>query len=334
MLLLQQQPIRPRWNFRRLLSSSQCSFLTIIMIIMTAVFLRIPTVDSFPSGAGSCDTGGAVGGYHLESYTKGNNSSTLLSNNHTKSSIRCIQTGTLRHAGMEVVIGGNRILSDTQPIQFLQSHTEYTIQIYTITSIFRGVFIRLSHADATRPIDLSGMLRTTDPLLQMATIVCTDPTVAVGVTHRSSIDKDLVYATMQLDDLGNTTVTRNTTTTYILEITVVGMNNEHGSLYAYSSYELQLSNSSTVQEEVIMAGGRYDDDDDDVDDDSILYQGGTAETTTGTTASKTTGQDEDNSPNSKSSSSSSRTSVIIGFSVVLATLTVVLLSLALKARLR
>jgi hypothetical protein len=297
---------------------------------MTAVLYSIPTVVSFPSGAGSCDTGGAVGGYHLESYTKGNNSSTLLSNNHTKSSIRCIQTGTLRHAGMEVVIGGNRILSETQPIQFLQSHTEYTIQIYTITSVFRGVFIRLSHADSTRAIDLSGMLRTTDPLLQMATIVCTDPTVAVGVTHRSSIDKDLVYATMQLDDLGNTTVTRNTTTTYILEITVVGMNNEQGSLYAYSSYELQLSNSSTVQEEVIMDGGRYDDDD---NDDSILYQGGTAETTTGTTASKTTGQDEDNSPNSKSSSSS-RTSMIIGFGVVLATLTVVLLSLALKARLR
>jgi hypothetical protein len=303
---------------------------------MTAVLYRIPTVNSFPSGAGSCDTGGAVGGYHLESYKKGNNnstasnSSTLLSN-PTKSNIRCIQTGTLRHAGMEVVIGGNRILSDTQPIQFLQSHTEYTIQIYTITSIFRGVFMRLSHADTTRPINLSGMLRTTDPLLQMATIVCTDPTVAIGVTHRSSIDKDLVYATMQLDDLGNTTVTRNTTTTYILEITVVGMNNEQGSLYAYSSYELQLSNSSTVQEEVIMDGVHYDDD---VDDDSILYQGSTAETTTGTTASKTTGQDEDNNPNSKSSSSSSRTSMIIGLSVVLATLTVVLLSLALKARLR
>jgi hypothetical protein len=302
---------------------------------MTAVLYSIPTVDSFPSGAGSCDTGGAVGGYHLESYKKGNNnstasnSSTLLSN-PTKSNIRCIQTGTLRHAGMEVVIGGNRILSETQPIQFLQSHTEYMIQIYTITSIFRGVFIRLSHADTTRPIDLSGMLRTTDPLLQMATIVCTDPTVAIGVTHRSSIDKDLVYAAMQLDDLGNTTVTRNTTTTYILEITVVGMNNEQGSLYAYSSYELQLSNSSTVQEEVIMDGVRYDDG--DADDDSILYQGGTAETTTGTTASKTTGQDEDNSPNSKSSSS--RTSMIIGLSVVLATLTVVLLSLALKARLR
>jgi hypothetical protein len=214
----------------------------VFLLSTIVIFLSRSLVESYSLGAGSCDTGGAVGGLHLESYD-----ASSVENGTVPDDMRCIHTGTLRRAEIDVVIGDHPIVSDTQPIQSLLFNTEYEIKVYKITSIFRGIFIRLSKLDDLQKTDLSGMLYTTDPLLQMATMVCTDPTLAVGVTHNSPIDKDLVYATLRFDD---SSTESNMTTSYALEITVVGMNNAKRSIFAYSSYEIQLTKShATFQQD-------------------------------------------------------------------------------------
>jgi hypothetical protein len=204
-----------------------------------ALFLSRNFVESYSWGAGSCEAGGAVGGFHLEPYN-----ASIVGNGTIPDDMRCIQTGTLRRAEIDVVIGDNPIVSDTEPIQFLQFDTEYKIQVFKLTSIFKGVFIRLSKL-GDQQTDLSGMLYTTDPLLKLATEVCTDPTIAVAVTHNSPINKDLVYATLRLND---SNAASNVTTSYALEITIVGINNAQRSIFAYSSFEIQMTKShSTTQ---------------------------------------------------------------------------------------
>jgi hypothetical protein len=205
----------------------------VVVVFLEMSFSPVQLAESYSWGAGSCDAGGAVGGYHLESYEGDQNIDTPVPKDH----IRCIRSGTLHHSGIDVVIGNQLISSDTTPIEPLQYNIDYEIQVYMLKSIFRGILIRLSPSNESN-IDLTGSLYTTDPLLQVATTACATPTVAVGVTHRSAIDKDLVFATLRFD---NETIPSNTTTKFNLEITVVGSNNEYGSVYAYSLYEIQVS---------------------------------------------------------------------------------------------
>jgi hypothetical protein len=247
-----------------MLSLQRCSRVVVLLIaIEVSRFTQRSTllVDCYSWGAGSCDAGGAVGGYHLESYEGQSNVNMSVPNG----GIRCIRTGSLSGTGIHVTIGKKRVLSDLQEITDLQYGVDYEIQIYRLTSIFRGVLIRLSSSDSNTT-DLTGNLYTTDPLLQMATTACSTPTVAVGVTHRSAVDKDLVYATLRFDNEQNVTSLMNTTVLYNLEITVVGMNNENGSVYAYSSYRIYVSGqASSTSEGTTMDGDSsgYDLNDDD-----------------------------------------------------------------------
>ena len=215
--------------------------LVLLITIVVSRFTQRPTlmVDCYSWGAGSCDSGGAIGGYHLESYEGQSNINMSVPNG----GIRCIRTGSLSSTGIDVTIGNQRMMSDA--IIHLQYDVDFEIQIYRLTSIFRGVLIRLSSTDSNTT-DLTGNLYTTDPLLQMATTACATPNVAVGVTHRSAIDKDLVYATLRFDSEQVLTSLMNATASYNLEITVVGVNNEEGSVYAYSSYGLHVSEHAST----------------------------------------------------------------------------------------
>lgn len=227
-------------------------------MLLLFITLRQPLlmVDCYSWGAGSCNSGGAIGGYHLESYEGQSNINMSVPNGE----IRCIRTGSLASSGVEVSIGNQRVLSDTHVIKPLQYNVDYEIEIYRLTSIFRGVLIRLSSSDSNTT-DLTGKLYTTDPLLQMATTACATPTVAVGVTHRSAIDKDLVYATLRFDNKQASSSSLNVTTLYNLEITVVGMNNEDGSVYAYSSYQIIVSGqASSTNQDAYLDGDNSDDD--------------------------------------------------------------------------
>jgi hypothetical protein len=276
-----------RWH------SPSSSFNT-FLLTTTLFFLSRNLVESYSWGAGSCDAGGAVGGFHLEAYNV-----SIVGNGTIPDDMRCIHTGTLRRAEIDVVIGDHRIVSDTEPIQFLQFDTEYKIQVFKLTSIFRGIFIRLSSLD-DRKTDLSGMLYTTDPLLTLATLVCTDPTAAVGVTHNSPIDKDLVYATLRLNGSNSES---NVTTSYALEITVVGANNAQRSIFAYSSYEIQVAPSHSAAQQ----------------------SGGTVQSGGKVASQASAGDASATKPNHSDADSSSRKSLIIGVSVLVGSVTISLL---------
>lgn len=225
-----------------------------MMLLFITLGQPLLMVNSYSWGAGSCDSGGAIGGYHLESYEGQSNVNMSVPNGE----IRCIRTGSLATSGIEVTIGNQRI-EDTNAIKPLHYNFDYEIEIYRLTSIFRGVLIRLSSSDSNTT-DLTGKLYTTDPLLQMATTACATPTVAVGVTHRSAIDKDLVYATLRFDNKQASSSLLNVTTLYNLEITVVGMNNEDGSVYAYSSYQIIVSGqASSTNQDAYLNGDNSDD---------------------------------------------------------------------------
>ena len=241
-----------------------------LVLLMTIVFSRnaqrpMLFVDCYSWGAGSCDSGGAVGGYHLESYEGQSNTNISVPD----SGIRCIHTGSLSDTGIDVTIGKQRILSDTQAITDLQYDVEYEIQIYRLSSIFRGILIRLSSSDSNTT-DLTGKLYTTDPLLQMATTACSTPTVAVGVTHRSAIDKDLVYATLRFDNEQNGKTMINATALYNLEISVVGTNNEDGSVYAYSSFTIHVSGQASSTNEDYTLNGDDNTDYDGLNVDDVV----------------------------------------------------------------
>jgi hypothetical protein len=225
----------------------------LLLFITTAQPLSL--VNCYSWGAGSCISGGAIGGYHLESYEGQSNINMTV----PKDEIRCIRTGSLGSSGIEVTIGNQSMSSDTKEIKPLQYNVDYEIEIYRLTSIFRGVLIRLSSPDSNTT-DLTGKLYTTDPLLQMATTACATPTVAVGVTHRSAIDKDLVYATLRFDNDQVSSSFLNETSLYNLEITVVGMNNEEGSVYAYSSYQITVSGQASSSKEDSSIDGDSSDD--------------------------------------------------------------------------
>ena len=213
-------------------------------------------VNGYSWGAGSCDSGGAIGGYHLESYEGQSNINMTVPNDE----IRCIRRGSLGSSGVEVIIGSQRLSSDIQEIKPLKYNVNYEIEIYKLTSIFRGILIRLS-SSGNNTSDLTGKLYTTDPLLQMATTACATPNVAVGVTHRSAIDKDLVYATLRFDNEQVPSSLLNVTSVFNLEITVVGMNNEDGSVYAYSSYQINVfGQASSTNEDYTLDGDNSSDD--------------------------------------------------------------------------
>ncbi len=237
--------------------------LVLFMAMVASQYLHRPIalVNCYSWGAGSCDSGGAIGGYHLESYEGQSDIDVAV----PKGKIRCVRTGSLTSSGIYVAIGDQAILSNSQEIKSLHYNIDYEVQIYTLTSIFRGILIRLSSYD-DNTTDLTGKLYTTDPLLQMATTACATPTVAVGVTHRSAVDKDVVYATLRFDS--DSASLLNSTASYKLEITVVGMNNEHGSLYAYSSYSIHVSGQVLSTNEDGTLDG-IDVDDGFIDDNNV-----------------------------------------------------------------
>jgi hypothetical protein len=183
------------------------------LFLLLAIFFD--SVRSFSKGAGSCDSGVAVRGYHLDS----NNG-------------RSVQTGTLKQAGIQVTVDSAQLLPDNHLT--LQTGIEHNLQLYMAVAVFRGILIRVSSPDGE---DLTGIMTTADPLLKTAG-VC--PIGVVGITHRSGVDKDMVYAVLRFD---------TPVSNVLLEITVVGMNNKKGSLYAYSAYnniQFQTETESAV----------------------------------------------------------------------------------------
>ena len=276
----------------------------------------IALVNCYSWGAGSCDSGGAIGGYHLESYEGQSDVDVAV----PKDNIRCVRTGSLTSSGIYISIGDQAVLSNSQEIKPLQYNIDYEVQIYRLTSIFRGILIRLSSSDGNTT-DLTGKLYTTDPLLQLATTACATPTVAVGVTHRSAIDKDLVYARLRFDS--DSASLLNSTESYKLEISVVGMNNEHGSLYAYSSYSIQVSGQVLSTNEEVVDDGLTDDNNVLVfdDDESGAQAGEKSLEDTGKYDDAPTGSDVDQS-----------SSMIIGLTTIGGASLVALLALVIRAK--
>jgi hypothetical protein len=277
--------------------------------------------DSYSWGAGSCDSGIAVGGYHLESYEGESDTSIPVPNG----GIRCIHSGSLSGSGVIVTIGRQRIFSDTQDVVDLRYDVDYEIQIYRLTSIFRGVLIRLSSSDSNTT-DLTGKLYTTDPLLQMATTACATPTVAVGVTHRSAIDKDLVYATLRFESEQNESSVTNITASYNLEITVVGMNNDDGSVYAFSSYNIHVAGQASTTHEnftLVDSNGGYA-----LSDDDVLPDSNTDDTSNGNIPLQNEGPN-DNAPRDGQQSSS----LVVGLATIVGgTCFIALFALVVRAK--
>lgn len=161
--------------------------------------------QAYPTGAGWCIAGPAVGPPHLNA--------------------ALVQTGTLNEYGYRVLVDGVAIDGET----VLATKTEYTLSVDAPETVFRGVLLRLqqqtsssSNTAAVGVIDLqpSTNTKTAD--------VCAAP--VVGVTHTDNSDKQLASGIVRVEDAS----------TVSLDVTVVTVNNDQESIYSYSPFTLQF----------------------------------------------------------------------------------------------
>lgn len=154
---------------------------------------------AFSGGAGSCNTGVAVGAGHLVNPT----------------------TGSLKDGNFQVATNGNVVLSPNLNITAITPRSGYQLNVLPILNsgaVFRGVLIRVEG-----PGNFTLNPRTN---AQVATLCSGDG--VLGVTHIDSSNKTEFGAAFKTDSEG----------TYLIEITVVVANSvTSGSIYYYDSFE-------------------------------------------------------------------------------------------------
>jgi hypothetical protein len=166
----------------------------------------IPTIFGYPNGAGSCDTGGAVGGEHL--------TNTPLTN------------GTLVDGSFQVVLDGTTSLAPGQATSIVPLQS-YTLSIVpTAGNTFTGALIRIAG---------QGTFTLTPGINAQEAAVCTDP--VFGVTHSESSDKTEFNATFVSDGAADYLVDVT-----VVEFNAAS----EGSQYYYSQYQLQATDAVTA----------------------------------------------------------------------------------------
>jgi hypothetical protein len=170
-------------------------------LLLLLLLLQATAVSAFPTGAGQCPADmAAVSGAHLRDGAI---------------------TGSLADGGVTFTIGdtvmapGDRF--ETSPLE------EFNVTLLAASDNMpiRGFLVRLECST-----DLTGAITSEDPLVQEAAACAQDDNFVVGLTHNSNVDKQEIAMTIVLD----------TPTTVTVDVTVVMMNGDNGSMYYYDKF--------------------------------------------------------------------------------------------------
>lgn len=197
-----------------------------VLFVSSILTSTTRTVNAFSTGAGAC-TGGAtpVGGFHLETTNPDGSERTVLS-------------GALSDGMVTVLINNNRndpLVENTPYI--LQTQTLYTLTVVTTQEPgYKGILIRFSNTDNTVDVPNDVIAEPSDSLLQIAE-ACNSETNTIGLTHVTNIEKLSVTADITLNAPG----------TIVLDISIVGVNDEIASLYGHTGYILQIEGDAITE---------------------------------------------------------------------------------------
>lgn len=171
------------------------------------VLLKIQSIDSFSSGAGSCNAGlNALGGSHIDS--------------------TALQTLNLTLTQLEIQVQVGDAIYPANSVISVLKNTEYTILITTRTSdaFFRGALIRLE------TLNNRNMINSLEPNDNMGVVsVCTLPSV-IGVSHTNNDMKTKASATFLMKDAGD----------IMMDVTIVVANTVGISMYGYGSFTIDV----------------------------------------------------------------------------------------------
>ena len=197
-----------------------------VPLFVVLLLLFTNTAQAYSTGAGSCKGGDVapVGGFHLE-----------LTN--PDGSDRFVQSGALSEGMVSVLINDNMndpLVEDAPYV--LQTQTSYTLTIVTTQDPgYKGILIRFSNNDNTVDVPNDVLLQPTDSLLQLA-MACNSETNTIGLTHTSKSEKLSV----------TTDLTFNAPGTILLDISIVGVNDDVASLYGHTAFLLQIEGDAAT----------------------------------------------------------------------------------------
>lgn len=173
--------------------------------------------SGYSNGAGSCDGGkAAVGGYHLDD-----------SNGSRQFVEKPLSEG-------QVGLSVNGEFVDPATPKTLKTQTDYTIRLETqLDPGFKGVLLRLEVPATDGDVDTTIALLPVNTTAMKVSGRCDLP--IIGLTHTSSDDKKFVEGTLRLNQAA---------ANVRLDVTMVAVNDERGSLYGYDYYLFNFEGDS------------------------------------------------------------------------------------------
>lgn len=177
-------------------------------------------VNAYPTGAGSC-LGGvpAVGGSHITS-----NSSSSFFTSTTNSSNKLIRSSSLFDNDFLVTIDDAFVTAGTTTNPSFNINTPYTISVYNNRFLYKGILIRMEVPTTSTTDDQSNFTFIPTTNTQLSYVCVAQGSNVIGITHTNSSFKSIHSGIMEMSQ---------PTTNVTLDITVVGVNNDTISLYAY-----------------------------------------------------------------------------------------------------
>ena len=205
--------------------------LIIGMATTTTVMMMVVVVQAYPSGAGSCPGNEpAVGGSHANS----------SSNSSSGSSSKVIQSSSLLDNDFLVTINDTIVTTATALNPTFHINTPYTISVYNNRFMYRGILIRVELPTTTSTsnttTEIGGYLSPSTNTQSSFSCMSTQPSNVMGITHVNSTFKSIHSGILEIQQPANIT----------LDITVVGVNNDTISLYAYDRLHVTFVDPETV----------------------------------------------------------------------------------------
>jgi hypothetical protein len=180
--------------------------LSLLIVPLSSFMFDDTTVHAFPSAAGSCATGIAVGGLHLTNPT----------------------TGTLAEGDFQFVLDQNTILIPNSNVITIAPFQTYSLTVAPVpgsTAYLRGVLIRVD-GPGTYTMDAGVNAQVADTCVAMG---------VAGVTHTGASKKVELGASFSTESVG----------AYEMEVSVVVTNSEtFGSIYYYDKFVLMSIDGS------------------------------------------------------------------------------------------
>ena len=181
-------------------------------------------IHAYPTGAGSCPGGvPAVGGSHIMTNSTDNSNTTGT----TTTSNKLIQSSSLLENDFLVAINNTVVTTATAFNPSFYINTPYTLTVYNNRFLYTGILIRVEvpNTDTTSTNTSRSNFTFIPSTNTQYSFACVAQGLnVIGITHTNSTFKSLHSGILEIEE---------PTANVILDITVVGVNNDTVSLYAY-----------------------------------------------------------------------------------------------------